>query len=105
MTVEYIDKASGTGLVKSGLSLMAVLAVSLMPSTNHNIPQQIATNYGEYTENNTQSVVNSYSQMSENEQAEILLSFASKLAENTKDLDVDIAQIISNDFWEMYDRF
>ncbi|MGI8495537.1 MAG: hypothetical protein ACR2L1_09540 [Pyrinomonadaceae bacterium] len=103
MEYKYIDLTDGTGLVKTALPFIAVFALSLMPSTNHIIPQQIATNYGEYAENNTQSVVSSYSQMSENEQAEILLSFASKLAENTKDLDKDIAQIISDDFWEMYD--
>lgn len=103
MEFEYIDKASGTGLVKSGLSLMAVLAVGLMPSSNHIIPQQNAVSYGEYAEMNTQTVINANSRISENEQAEILHSFASKLTENTKDLDKDIAQIISDDFWEMYD--
>jgi len=94
--------SNGTGLVKTALT---VFAISLMPSGNHVIPQQVSVNYGDYAETNTQSVISSHSRISENEQAEILFSFASRLAENTKDLDVDIAQIISNDFWEMYDRF
>ncbi len=34
-----------------------------------------------------------------------LRNYCNELLENTKDLDVDVAQIISNDFWEMYDRF
>jgi len=105
MEYNYIDRTGGTGLVKTALPFIAMFALSLMPNNNHIIPQQISVNYGEYAETNTQSVVSSHSRMSENEQAEILFSFANKLAENTKDLDVDIAQIISDDFWEMYDRF
>ncbi len=103
MEYKYIDGTGGTGLVKTALPFLAVFALNLMPSNNHIIPQQVSANYGEYAETNTQSVISSNSQTSENEQAEILFSFASRLAENTKDLDVDIAQIISNDFWEMYD--
>ncbi|MGI8543326.1 MAG: hypothetical protein ACR2MD_07565 [Aridibacter sp.] len=101
MEYTYIDRASETGFVKT--ALMTVLAVSLVPSSNHFIPQQTSINYGEHAETNTQAVVESNSQISENEQAEILLSFANKLAKKTKDLDNDIAQIISDDFWEMYD--
>ena len=101
MEYTYIDRASETGFVKT--ALMAVLAVSLMPSGNHTIPQQISVSHEKYAETNTQAVIESDSHISEKEQATILLSFASKLAENTKDLDKDIAQIISNDFWEMYD--
>jgi hypothetical protein len=103
MEYNYIDVTGGTGLVKTALPVIAVFALSLIPNSNHIIPQQISVNYGEYAETNTQSVVSSNSRTGENEQAEILFSFASRLAENTKDLDVDIAQIISNDFWEMYD--
>jgi hypothetical protein len=103
MEYKYIDMTGGTGLVKTALPFIAVFALSIIPNSNHNIPQQIATNYGEYAETNTQSVVNSNSRLGENEQAKILLSFASRLTENTKDLDKDIAQIISDDFWEMYD--
>ena len=103
MKYNYIDATGGTGLVKTTLPFIAVFALSLMPNSNHYIPQQIITNYGEYAENNTQPVTNSNSQMSQNEQAEILLSSANKLAGNTKDLDNDISQIISNDFWEMSD--
>ncbi len=105
MEYKYIDMTGGTGLVKAALPIIAVFALSLIPDSNHIIPQQNSINYGEYAEINTQAVVNSSVQMNENEQAEILLSFAAKLTENTKDLDVDIAQIISDDFWEMYDRF
>ncbi len=105
MEYNYIDGTGGTVLVKTALPFVAVFALSLMPNSNHIIPQQISVNYEEYAETNTQSVIGSNSRMNENEQAEILFSFANKLAENTKDLDVDIAQIISNDFWEMYDRF
>jgi hypothetical protein len=105
MEYKYIDVTGGTGLVKTALPVIAVFALSLIPNSNHIIPQQISVNYGKYAETNTQSVVSSNSRTGENEQAEILFSFASRLAENTKDLDVDIAQIISNDFWEMYDRF
>lgn len=105
MEYKYIDMTGGTGLVKTALPFIAVFALSLVPNSNHIIPQQITTNYGEYAENNTHSVITSNSVMSEDEQAEVLLSFANKLVGNTKDLDVDIAQIVSNDFWEMYDRF
>lgn len=105
MEYTYIDRANETGLAKTGLSLIAFLAVGLMPSSNHLIPQQTLVNYEEYAEKSTQIVVESNSQVNATEQSEILLSFANKLAENTKDLDNDIAQIISNDFWEMYDRF
>lgn len=101
MEYTYIDRASETGFVKT--ALMTVLAVSLVPSGNHNIPQQTSVSFGEYAEMNTQAVVKSNSRISENEQSEILFSFATTLAENTKDLDNDIAQIISDDFWEMYD--
>ena len=103
MEYKYIDKASETGLVKTGLSLIAVFGVSLMPNSNHLIPQQNSINYAEYAEANTQPVMISNSSTNENEQAKILLSFANKLAGNTKDLEVDIAQIISDNFWEMYD--
>ena len=90
-------------MARTALPYIALFALSLMPSDNHTIPQQIAVSYGEYAENNLQPVIRFNSRMSEDEQAKILFSFASRLAENTKDLDVDIAQIISNDFWEMYD--
>ncbi len=103
MEYNYIDGTGGTGLVKTALPVIAVFALSLMPNSNHIIPQHISVNYGEYAETNTQSVVGSNSRTGENEQAEILFSFASRLAENIKDVDVEIAQIISNDFWEMYD--
>jgi hypothetical protein len=89
--------------VKTGIYSLAVLAVGLMPSTNHFIPKQTTVSYGEYAEMNTQTVIKSNSSINEKEQSEVLLSFAERLSENTIDLDKDIAQIISNDFWEMYD--
>lgn len=108
MEYNYIDRTNETGFVNRIVfngGLMAMFAMSIVPNSNHIIPQQISVNYGEYSEMNTQSVVIIDSRIGENEKIEILLSFASKLAENTKDLDNDIAQIVSNDFWEMYDRF
>jgi len=82
---------------------MAAIVVSLVPNNNYEIPQSSAVNYGDYSEMETQFVIGLNSQINENKHAEILLSFASKLAENTKDINVEIAQIIINDFWEMYD--
>ena len=105
MEYTYNNNASGTGLVKNAIPWIAAIAVGLIPISNYEIPKQVSINYGDYSELNTHSVSEVKSQISENEQAEILNSFAIKLAENTKDLDNDIAQIISNDFWEMYDRF
>lgn len=104
MEYEYFNKIDGTSLVKTGI-LMAAIATGLMPSSNYIIPQQTSVNYEEYTETGTQSVIVLNSKMREDEQVDILLSFADKLAQNTKDLDLEIAQIISDDFWEMYDRF
>lgn len=105
MEYKYNNEASGTGLVKNAIPWIAAIAVSLIPSSNYEIPKQVSINYGDYSEFNTQSFINVKSQIDENGQSEVLFSFANKLAENTKDLDNDIAQIISNDFWEMYDRF
>lgn len=105
MEYKYTDRTSGTGLVRTALPFIAAIAFSLIPSDNYIIPRQTSVSYGDYAETNTQSVMSSNSHLSEDEQVEILLSFASKLSENTKDLDMEIAQIISNDFWEMYDRF
>jgi len=104
MEYEYLGKVDGTNLVKTGI-LMAVIAAGVMPSANYSIPQQTSMNFEEYAETNTQSVIASNSRTKEDEQIKILLSFADKLAGNTKDLDIEVAQIISNDFWEMYDRF
>ena len=106
MEYNYIDRTNETGVVSRIVfngGLMAMFAMSLVPINNYRIPQPIPVNFEKYGETNTQAVIESNSQINEYEQAEILLSFASRLAENTKDLDNDIAQIISNDFWEMYD--
>jgi len=97
MEYKYID---GTGLVKTALTMVAL---SLMPSGNHVIPQpqQVSANYGDYAETNNHLIISSNSRTSESEQAKILSSFANRLVENRKDVDEDVAQIISNDFWEM----
>ncbi len=102
MEHEYFNKSSATGLVKT-VAFMAVIAVSLIPRNNYQIPNQTSAGYEDYAKMETQSFKDVSLPKIEREQSKILLSFASKLIENTKDLDVEIAQIISNDFWEMYD--
>lgn len=103
MENDYYTK--GTSLVKTALLIIPVITGSLVPSVNCEIPQQKTPIFEDYAQLEKQSTTAIVSKMAEKEQAEILLSFANKLAENTKDLDNDLAQIISDDFWEMYDRF
>ncbi len=102
MEYEYFSKTSATNLVKT-IAFMAVSAVSLIPSSNYQIPNQTSTGYEDYAKMGTYTSADVSLRKTQREQAEILLSFADKLIENTRDLDVEIAQIINNDFWEMYD--
>jgi len=101
MPQEYFNKSSATSLVTT----VAFLAVSLIPNSNYEIPDQTSTGYEDYAQMGKQTVANTSLRRIEEEQSGILLAFASKMVESTKDLDIDLAQIISDDFWEMYDRF
>ncbi len=101
MENNFCRTPSVTGLATTAV---AFLAFNLMPDIVHQIPEQEAA-YGQYANLENQKYVELSATKVENKQSEILLSFVSKLSANTKDLDTEIAQIISNDFWEMYDRF
>jgi len=102
MEYEYFSKSSATNLVKT-IAFMAASAVSLIPSCNYQIPNQTSAGYEDYAKIGTQPFADVELSKTEREKSEIFLSFTGKLIENTKDLDVEIAQIISDDFWEMYD--
>jgi hypothetical protein len=41
----------------------------------------------------------------EEHEVKVLENFVTKLLNNTKDMDADIAQIVNENFWDIYERF
>jgi hypothetical protein len=106
MKVSGDYNSSGTGLAKLGPMLVASLAFSLVPSNNFDIPHSLSSfGYGDYTEMNPSITFAIENRDHEIEQLEILVSFATELSCNVKDLEPEIAKLLSKNLWDIYDRF
>ncbi len=100
MANPYFNLASSTA-VATAISLFTVGSV---PAEVYELPPIPKEPYGAYAAQNA-SIGSSDSLLSEHEQAEILTSFAQSLVMNTKNLNPMVSQAISDDFWNMYERF
>lgn len=98
MARQYLNMASSTGLATA----VALLTIAAIPPEFYELPPIIKVPYGAYSEQNA-TVASSTAMLSEIEKAEILTSFAKSLAENSRSLDPRVSQIISDDFWDMYE--
>jgi len=100
MASPYFKLASSTA-VTTGLLLYSVGSI---PAEVYDLPSIPKEKYGAYASQNA-SIGSSSSLLSEHDQLEILTSFAQSLVLNTQNLDPIISQVISDDFWNMYERF
>lgn len=96
---------NGTGLAKVAPILFASVAL-LVPSNNFEIPLSMNSfDYGDYRDMNPTSSFRRETADIEIVQLKGLASLASELSSDMKDLDPEMAKILSDNIWDIYDRF
>lgn len=96
---------NGTGLAKLAPILFASVAL-LVPSNNFDIPRSVNSfDYGDYRDMNPTSSFGFQPNENEILHLQILASFATGLSKSMMELDSEMATILSNNLWDIYDRF
>lgn len=98
MTSKYINRAQPTALA----SAVAFIAFTNISVDLFEMPSLELAKGGSYTARN--SMLGS-GYLSDAERLNVLTSFAKNLLENSMNLEPDVAQILNDNFWEIYDRF
>lgn len=99
MEQQYFNSLSATGLATT----VAFLAVSLVPSTIHVIQPEKTNSYEQYIKSKISNY--DYAHTSKDKESKVLVSFAQRLFENSKDDDSEIAKVTSDGFWEFHENF